>query len=379
MKFLLGTQFVRIALCAAVVVGMHQSATRLRGQELLTEDGVISGTMEIDFKTRTEIDDSGNYTDGSPKLGAKDTYTFKLAVAKTTEFSGKVTRQGDIFTKVLRSQKQKGALGYDVTLAVRNPKDLDQRRVVGKWVGLTPINSTTGVYDLTAGQSEESPLRIAVDAIGRQPAFTDKFAGKLIGKSKKDEGFAAYTYKRLVGDKTYEIKVSKIDPMKFQGIELAKGPADIYPRCTVDGRLDFDYETGNWLTDGITFKYNLDGKTIEDKVTGSIKWVEDENRKTNGKGQYEFNLRWNEGKNKPSTTEAAAFEKLSAEDAFFAVDESTPCLTGKITYEDKFISGEETPATSKVVFALDANKLSKVQVVNFFKLWMLGIGPINDE
>jgi hypothetical protein len=361
---------------ACVLVGLSAAWAQ---EQTLSEAGVISGTMDIEFKTRTELDTAGTYVEGSPALGAKDIYTIKLAVAKTTEFSGKITRQGDLFTKVIRSQKQKAELGFDINLAVRNPKNLDERRNVGKWVGTVPINSTTGVYDLAGGGSLESPLRIAIDAIGAQPAFTDKFGGKMIGKSKKEEGLASYTYKRLVGNKTYEIKVAKVDPMKFVDLELAKGPAGNYPRTTVNGRLDFDYETGNWLTDGIRFRYNYNGKDTEDIVTGSIKWVEDDNRKTNGKGEYQFNLRWNEAKQAPATTEAAAFAKLSDEDAFFAVDESLPCLTGKISYEDKFISGEETPASSKVTYALNSNKLTKTQVVNFFKLWMIGVGPINDE
>ncbi|WP_254510595.1 hypothetical protein [Anatilimnocola floriformis] len=356
------------------------TAGQLRGQEqTLTEQGVIAGTMEIDFKTRTELDSTGTYTEGSSALGAKDTYAFKLSVAKTTEFSGKITRQPDLFTKIIRSQKQKAELSFDIGLAVRNPTNLDEKRNVGKWVGTVPINATTGAYEITGGAILDSPLRIAIDAVNKQPSFTDKFGGKLIGKSKKEDNLASYTYKRLVGNKTVEIKVAKVDPMKFVDLELAKGPAGNYPRTTVNGRLDFDYETGNWLTDGIRFRYNFNGKDVEDIVTGSVKWVEDDNRKTNGKGEYQFNLRWNEAKQAPQTTEAAAFDKLSDEDAFFAVDDSLPCMTGKIAYEDKFISGGETPASSKVTYALNANKLTKTQIVNFFKLWLVGIGPINDE
>jgi hypothetical protein len=372
-------KLLNVIWCWAVVAGLVLVGNAGAQEQTLTEQGVIAGTMDIEFKTRTEMDSTSTFVEGSPALGAKDTYTFKLTVAKTTEFGGKITRQPDLFTKIIRSQKQKAELAYDVNLAVRNPSNLDERRNVGKWVGTVPFNATTGVFDLSGGSMQESPLRIAVDAIGRQPAFTDKFGGKLIGKSKKEEGLASYTYKRLIGDKTVEIKVAKVDPMKFVDLELAKGPAGNYPRTTVNGRFDFDYETGNWLTDGIRFRYNFNGKDVEDIVTGSVKWVEDENRKTNGKGEYQFNLRWNEAKQAKQTTESTAFEKLSDEDAFFAVDDSLPCLTGKISYEDKFISGEETPASSKVVYSLNANKLTKTQVVNFFKLWMVGIGPINDE
>ena len=79
----------------------------------------------------------------------------------------------------------------------------------------------------------------------------------------------------------------------------------------------------------------------------------------------------------PASTEAAAFEKMSDEDAFFAVDNSVPCLTGRITYVDT-MSGE-TVTSSKVEYRLNANKLTKQQVMNFFKLWMLAVGPTNDE
>ncbi len=363
-----------------LLCGLLVSGGNVRAQEAtITEDNVVTGTMEIDFKTRTELDTDGTFVEGSSKLGAKDTYTFKLVVAKTTEYTGKITRQGDLFTKVIKSQKQKAALGFDVALAVRNPKNLDEKKTVGKWVGTLPINTNTGVYDIAGGAAGESPLRIAVDAIGSQQAFVDKFSGKLVGKSKKDEGLASYTYRRLVGTKTIEIKVEKVDPMRFEDLELGKGPSPNYPHTMVNGRLDYDYETGNWLTDGVKFKYNLNGKDVEDIMTGSIKWVEDENRKSNGKGQYEFNLRFNEAKNKPATTESAAFDKLSDEDAFFVVDDSIPCLTGKVSYVDQFISGTDSPAKSKITYELNANKLTKTQLVNFFKLWMIGVGPVNDE
>ena len=365
---------------ASLLLGLSLVASFARAQEAtVTEEGAITGTMDIDFKTRTDLDTNGTYVEGSPALGAKDTYTFHLVVGKTTEYTGKITRQGDLFTKVIKSQKQKAALGFDIALAVRNPKNIDEKKNVGKWVGTLPINTTTGVYDIAGGAKGESPLRIAIDAIGSQQAFTDKFGGKLVGKSKKDEGLASYTYKRLIGTKTVEIKVEKIDPMRFEDVELGKGPSPNYPHTMVNGRLDYDYETGNWLTDGVKFKYNLNGKDVEDVMTGSVKWVEDENRKSNGKGFYEFNLRFNEGKNKPATTESAAFDKLSDEDAFFVVDDTIPCLTGKVTYVDQFVSGTDSPAKSKITYSLNANKLTKTQMVNFFKLWLLGTGPINDE
>jgi len=371
------------AALAAVVASLFLAGVAV-AQEVpaVTQDGIIKGTMNIDFKSRTQLDTTGKLKEGSSALGAKDAYSFNITVADTTEYQGKIYRQPQLLSSIILQEKQPAQLQFDVNLAVRNPRNLDERKDVGKWAGTVPIDAKTGVYDLSGGAKLESPLRVAVNAIGTQPAFTDKFGGKLVGKSKQEESLTSYTYRRLIGNKTVEIKVTKIDPMKFEDLELAKGPSPNYPKTLVNGRLDYDYETGNWLTDGIRFRYNYNGKDVEDILTGSIKWVEDENRKTNGKGFYEFNLRFNEEKNKNQTTEADAFAKLSDEDAFFAVDDSIPCITGKISYEDKFIGGggdEPTPASSKVTYSLNANKITKPQAVNFFKLWMVCVGPTNDE
>ena len=342
----------------------------------VTEDDVIAGTMNIDFKTRSTPDTCGDLKKGSPAVGAQDKYNFQLSVAKTTEFAGEIMRQPKLFSSVLGRTKQDAKLVYNVNIAVLNPRDLKQKKNVGKWVGEVAMDPNTGAYNLGAGSS---PMRVAIDAVGKAQAFTDRFGGVLVGKAEKKESLSSRTYKRLVRGKELTVTVQKSDPMSFNQIELAKGPAEVYPHTYVNGRLDYDYETGNWYTDGIRFKYNLDGKDYEDTVTGSIKWVEDPDRATNGKGHYEFNLRFNEDKNKTAQGEGAAFDQMSGEDAFFAVDASIPCLTGRIEYVDTFISGGTTPSNSKITYHLNANKLTKQQIVNFFKLWMVCVGPTNDE
>ena len=365
---------------ATMLVAPGAAIARQSDAPTLTEENVISGTMDIDFRTRTQLDTTGDLKKGSAALGAKDLYKFDLTVAKTTRFTGEITRQPNLYSATLARKKQEANLWYSIDLAVLNPKDLKQSRVVGKWVGTMPVDTASGAFDLAGGAKSESPLRIAVDAVGAAKAFTDNFAGRMMGKAEKKENLAEYTFKRLVGNKTVTMTVKKSDPMRFDNLQLAKGPAEVYPRCTVNGRLDFDYETGNYLTDGIRFRYNLDGRDFEDVVTGSIKWVEDPDRASNGKGYYEFNLRFNEDKFKSAGDESKAFEKMSEEDAFFAVDNSVPCLTGRIEYVDTMVSGEsELPASSKVTYKLHANKLTKQQIMNFFKLWMICVGPTNDE
>lgn len=345
----------------------------------ITEEDVVKGAMDIQFRTRTTPDTSSDLKANSPALGVRDLYSFNLNVAKTTEFSGKIERQPNLYGRLLGSKKQDALLQYDVTLAVLNPNDLKQKLPVGKWVGVLPFDAATGAFNLAGGSAQDRPLRIVVDTRGKASGFEDKFAGRLVGKAEKKEGLASYTYRRIVGGKEVAVTVKRSDPMQFVDLRLAKGPAETYPATLVNGRLDYDYETGNYLTDGIVFKYALNGKDYEDRVTGTIKWVEDPDRKTNGKGHYEFNLRFNEDRNKPASGEAAAFETQSGEDAFFAVDNSIPCLTGRIEYVDTMVSGSDLPSASKVTYRLNANKLTKQQIMNFLKLWLVAVGPTNDE
>ena len=352
----------------------------------VTENGFISGTMNIDFGTRKNIDTTGKLVDGSPAEGASDVYNMNLNVAKTTEYAGKIVRKPRLVSKLIGREIQAAEINYDVGLAVRNPANLEQKRAVGKWVGRVAIDEH-GVYDFGAGSAEASQLRMAIDAVGKAQAFIGGFSGKIYGKDQTKKGALAEKlteYSRIVHGKTVKVTAKRTDPLKFSGLVLGEGPAQIYPRTQVDGNLDYDYDTGNWYTNGIRFRYTTDGKETEDVVTGSIKWVEDPNRGTNGKGAYEFNLRFNEEKNKPASDEAAAFGDMQGEDAFFAVDNSVPAMTGTISFEDTLISRggddeEPTAVASKVTYNLNANKLTKLQAVNFFKLWMVIVGPTNDD
>ena len=337
------------------------------------QKGVITGEMFINFDTRKMPDDSGKLKDGSPKLGARDTYFFTLKVLNQVIFDGKIARQPTLYSKTLQRKAQDGYFDFEkLDLLVVNPRDPNQKKQIGRWTGMVPVDPTTGAYNLAG--TNERPLRIFVEATGRAPQMDERFAGRLIGKAEKKEGLASYTYKRAVGGKTVEYQAKRVDPMKFENAELAAGPASVFPRVTVNGRLDYDYETGNWITDGLTFNYKLDGKDYNDKVVGSIKWIEP---KGSDKGYYDFNLRFNEDRDKPAAGVEAAFDKMEGLDAFFAVDDRIPALTGRITYDDKK-EGDKV-VESKVTYALDANKLTPQQIMNFAKLWILCSGPANDE
>ena len=47
--------------------------------------------------------------------------------------------------------------------------------------------------------------------------------------------------------------------------------------------------------------------------------------------------------------------------------------------EDAKGGDEPTVTASKITYNLNANKLTKQQVMNFFKLWIVSVGPTNDE
>jgi len=189
----------------------------------------------------------------------------------------------------------------------------------------------------------------------------------------------------MINGKEVEYKY-QADPMRFDGLILAEGPDKArYTRCTVTGSLDYDRATGNYFAKGLRFTYTFDGKDFTDSVTGTIKWVEDPQRASNGKGRYEFNLRYNEEKNtKPLPEDQAA--KIADEDAIFAVAKGVPALTGSIEYVDNFSGsvvndpdGKPLPTQSKAVYNLQATDLTKQQVMNFAKLWLVAVGPTNDE
>ena len=85
------------------------------------------------------------------------------------------------------------------------PVDMSQKKNIGKWVGTVPIKD--GVY--TVEGTPDSVHRIAVEAIGRAAAFTDKFGGRLIGKGKKPSN--AVTYIRQLAGKEVKVEVKNTD------------------------------------------------------------------------------------------------------------------------------------------------------------------------
>jgi hypothetical protein len=332
----------------------------------------ITGKMDIQFSSRTKLDDSGN-----PATGVKDVYTLDFQVTDTLRFQGTVEHLPTILGSVLGTEKQAGTLTYNVNLSVINPANASQSVNVGKLVGGVPINKS-GVYDYDKGT-----LRIAVNATGAAQGFDSKFSGTAAGKPPKSTSVVARAKKQAITltkkaqGKTVSLVVTDYDIMTFTGFTLAAGSVKSYPETKVSGEMLYDYERSAWYFRNMSMSYTgSDNKLVTDKISGNIKWVEDPQRKTNGQGEYQFDVRFNEPEQ--TSSEKDVFKPVEDESAFFAVDKTITSLTGTAKYKDQMRG--ETVASSAVTVDLTGNKLTKPQLVNAFKLiWLVSIVPMNAE
>ena len=341
----------------------------------------IKGTMEIDFGTRTKLASDGE----SPAPGAIDTYKTTLEVMNSVVFQGAIKRQPWLPTKILGRTAQEGMLEYDLTMVLRNPKNPSQTITLGKWAGAMSLDGN-GKYTLGQPPEGKGALRIAADAVGKIPAFTSNFGGEIQGRVPEQAGLWGLadraskkidkTYVRMVGGKAIKQVVKDADPMEFQQVSLAEGPLAQYPETRFTGSIDYDPENADWYIEAAA-SYNMNGAVVNDKYSGTIRWVEDPDRAANGKGHYEVNVRLNE---KPaSESDAFAATDASAEDAFFSADATVPRFTGTIAYVDTMASDGETTTASKVAYNVDAHQASKIQAMDLAKILMLIVGPFNDD
>lgn len=323
--------------------------------------------MNIEFGTRTEVD-----PDGNPKPGAEDRYAVSLIVLHTYKVTGSIARKPHIVSSILGREIQAAALRYDLKFFVVD-KSGGADKPVGGIQGTMPVKD--GVYILPPGGVSMSTVS------SRNEPFSGQIAGKSENKNSKLSA-KLFEYARVIRGKTVKVQSKNIDPLEFRALTLAPGPVADFPQTIVSGRFDYDYDTGNWLSSGFRFQYVKDGERRQDEVTGSVRWVEDPNRDVNGKGEYQFNLRFNEAGARED--ESAFFAETSDEELFFAVDNEIPTLGGKITYQDTYGESaardtERPVISSKITYDLQANRLTGEQIMNFFKLWLLIVGPVNDE
>ena len=340
--------------------------------------GAITGTMQIDFRTRTDTNQ-----DGTPAPGAQDIYAVDIKLVDSIDVRGKIVRQPWLPSGTLGTTKQEGYFAYDLKCALRNPKNPAQTLTLGGWLGAIRVDGN-GRYFLADSPEQRGRLRIATDSVGKITGFTSNFAGEIQGRIPEQAGLWGFasrasakvnkTYTRYAGGKAIQHTVAGADPMAFKNVDLAQGPLAGYPLSRLNGSIDYDAESGIWYVDIIT-NYLVEGAAHNDRFSGTIRWNEDPNRKLNGIGWYDINVRVNE----KALAEAEAFSSTgaSAEDEFFSEDVGVPGFTGKIAYVDTF-SGE-TVTASKITYAVDGNGISKIQAVNFAKILLLVIGPFNDE
>jgi hypothetical protein len=345
-----------------LALGVFTSAPKAHAQAPKTVDGpAITGTMEITFNTRLSANTD---SEGKPLPGIIDTYKVDMT-AGNISIKGKIERTPRIASKILGTEKQKGKLFYQLAWSFKGT-------YLGDWLG-TVVTNERGEYLWDGAGDPNSKPRIQIMAVGNQAGFTDYFTGVMVGKGNQPGGSAKF-FRKLAGGKVATYTATNTDPMDFRGLTVAKGPLGAYSAVTFDGKLIYDRESGSWLTEGINA--TTAGIKQPDKITGSIRWNEDPNRSSNGKGQYVLNLRWNEDRVQPSD------ETFSSgpidEESFFAVDPAKPGLTGTVDYEDK-LNSEGTPVYSKVSYNIKATRMERAHILAFLKLWLVGIGPLNDE
>jgi hypothetical protein len=379
---------LRTILAGAAFAGVLAAASLASASDFsspLSMDGAIKGTMTIDFQTRVKLDTTGDVPEGSPAVGVADVYDVDIEVANSVMLKGSINRVPWLPTTILGRTYQEGYLEYDLRCVLRNPNDPSKTITLGGWVGAMTLDGS-GLYNLAEAPEGKGRLRLAIDPVGKIQGFVANFGGEIQGRVPEGAGLAGFvdrakkkvtkTYIRQVNGKAVPKTVEGADPMEFKRTELAIGPLSAYPTSVVTNSIDYDPEEGVWYVD-LDVTYTMEGERKVDRYSGTIRWNEDPDRMQNGIGWYDLNVRLNE---QAAGSEADAFVETasgSAEDAFFAQDNSIPGFTGKISYVDTFDG--ETVIASKVDYAVNAQDASKIQVMNFAKILMLMVGPFNDE
>jgi hypothetical protein len=323
----------------------------------------IKGNMDIKYASRVN----------AGKVGIADTYTMQMNISNSAVFTGNIKHLpyiGGTF-----GVNQNSSLNYDISCDVVNPRPPHQAVNVGRIYGTVPIDAA-GVYQFNNGK-----LVLGVVGRGNVQAFESKFSGSAAGKPlvKPSNWFdtmkrETLSLSRFVNGKAVTVAVKKYDKMTFQQHVMAMGPIPMYPESTVNGEMVYDYARYVWFFNNVNITYYVNGRQYADRLTGSIRWVEDKDRAKNGKGEYQFDVRFNE----PPVSESAMFSAAADESAFFATDNTIASLTGVMRYQDSMQG--ETVAASKIEVDLMGNQLNKQQVMNVFKLvFFTCIVPFNAE
>ena len=309
----------------------------------------IKGDLTIRYEARQKVGVEG----------ITDKYNLNLNVSNSAILRGVIEARPFISNSF--SANQNAQLAYNLETDVVNPNNPAQTRNVGKIVGVVPINEEN-VYNFGGGSA-----MVNVFGIGSARGFDSKFQGLALGKPPAKTGFAALKQDaiKLVNGKGAAISIGKYDKMEFQSLGLPSGPVAVYPEVTISGAMIYDYARSAWHFQNVTVTYTTDNKRVQDSITGNIRW---------NKGAYEFDVKINE----PAPSEAAVFNAVADESAFFAVDNETPSLSGKMTYKDSESGGKVV--ASNVTIDLTGNKIDKKQTMYLAKLiFLVAVVPFNAE
>lgn len=372
--------------CAALVAGalaisgaaLAQSPNRAL-QPIPADKAKVAGGITITYNSRSERSSSGLDVYEVQNLVIADLMAYNGQIQRTPNKQLNYSLRIDVFNPANPSQVAK-----DVAI-IRGDMMIDERGRYLPEAGKLRL-------EVVKGQQFQSPYKGVIQ--GREVTRWWEIAERL----KKAQGEATKLYTRYVDGKNVTIQVKNPDPLTFEGLGLPTGPYSYLVESRVGGTLDYDYELGNWLTDakGVTFAYTIGDKQTTDKLTGSIRYVEEEGsftdpagKKRSYTGYYDYTLRMNEA---AVTGDQFFTDNSQAQvDAFFSsTDQSKPGLYGRVYYYDtedycKKVKGEDGkfacvgPTKSEVYYDLKPVGLTYQQLANWFKLEPLIIGPFTDE
>jgi hypothetical protein len=367
-------------LALAAPAAAYAQASRAT-MEIPADKAKVSGSVIINYNSRSERSQS-----------SVDTYDVQdLAVADLMILKGEIQRIPD------------QRMTYSVRMDVVNPQNAAQiARDAAILRGDLPIDADgryipeDGRLRLDIVKGNQATARFTGDIQGREVTRWWQIGKKL----KKASADATKIYSRLVDGKVVSIQVKNPDPLRFEALGLAGGPFSFLVDAKLSGVFDYDYELGNWLTDdaGLQFTYTVGGNVVSDRVTGSIRYVEEGGDFTDAKGKkhnytsyYEYNLRFNEPAVNKDAALFGADTKQADTDAFFsASDQTKPGLYGRVYYadtdtdckkaqDDKGATKCVGPTHSEVTYDLHGAGVTYEQLANWMKVEMLVIGPFTDE
>lgn len=327
----------------------------------------IKGDMKIVYNTKQNP---------AGTKGIEDVYTINVNVANSAIFHGKMSDRPQIIEGMFsKAVTQPRSLKYNIDCDVVNPANPTQTKNIGRMYGLVPISSE-GVYDYDRGN-----LVVDILPIGNAAGFTSKFSGKAGGKplvrpaNWTDTVREAVNITRLVNGKPSTVTLKRYDKMEFRNVVLGQGPIQIYQPVTLNGTMLYDYDKNCWFFNNFTVQY-AEGQNVKiDHITGTMRWVEDSNRKSNGLGYYDTDIRVNE----PVQDGSAVFSAPTDESAFFSSNSAIPGLTGTMKYKDTINTDGSTTASS-VDINFIGNNINKQQIMVLAKIIIFSaVIPMNSD